>query len=589
MREVPESEEEMIVTKGEHYSWKAFFKLIRNTQPRKSLLVFGLILSTITTLAGLAVPLLTKNLIDGFSMASISVGLIALIIGAFIFQALISSIGSFMLGYVGEEIVAKLRKQVWNKLITLKVQYYENTKTGETVSRLINDTTTVKMLVADQFPSFITSIISMVGALIILTIMDWRMMLMIFISVPIVMLVLMPVGRMMHKIAKKLQKETADFTGITSQTLSEIRLVKASNGETVEKEHGEDGIKKLFNIGVSEAKVQSVIGPIMILVMMSIFVGILTYGALRVADGSLSNGTLIAFLLYLVQIIAPAAQFAQFFSQLQKTKGSTERLSEILAMEAEDFTVGEAVDVTGKELKVEAVSFAYDEAHPILKNISFVAKPNTVVAFAGPSGGGKSTIFSLLERFYEPQAGEMSIGNHNLKEVSLYSWRSQIGYVAQESAILSGTIRDNLGYGINKAFSDEELWHVLELAYARQFVSEMPHGLDTEVGERGVKLSGGQRQRLAIARAFLRDPKILMLDEATASLDSQSEEMVQKALTNLMNGRTTLIIAHRLSTIVHADKILFIEHGEVTGEGTHQELVETHELYHRYVKEQFKQ
>ncbi|TFI75874.1 multidrug ABC transporter permease [Carnobacterium divergens] len=579
----------MIVTKGEHYSWKVFFKLIRNTQPRKSLLVFGLILSTITTLAGLAVPLLTKNLIDGFSMASISVGLIALIIGAFIFQALISSIGSFMLGYVGEEIVAKLRKQVWNKLITLKVQYYENTKTGETVSRLINDTTTVKMLVADQFPSFITSIISMVGALIILTIMDWRMMLMIFISVPIVMLVLMPVGRMMHKIAKKLQKETADFTGITSQTLSEIRLVKASNGETVEKEHGEDGIKKLFNIGVSEAKVQSVIGPIMILVMMSIFVGILTYGALRVADGSLSNGTLIAFLLYLVQIIAPAAQFAQFFSQLQKTKGSTERLSEILAMEAEDFTVGEAVDVTGKELKVEAVSFAYDEAHPILKNISFVAKPNTVVAFAGPSGGGKSTIFSLLERFYEPQTGEMSIGNHNLKEVSLYSWRSQIGYVAQESAILSGTIRDNLGYGINKAFSDEELWHVLELAYARQFVSEMPHGLDTEVGERGVKLSGGQRQRLAIARAFLRDPKILMLDEATASLDSQSEEMVQKALTNLMNGRTTLIIAHRLSTIVHADKILFIEHGEVTGEGTHQELVETHELYHRYVKEQFKQ
>lgn len=589
MREVPESEEEIIVTKGEHYSWKAFFKLIRNTQPRKSLLVFGLILSTITTLAGLAVPLLTKNLIDGFSMASISVGLIALIIGAFIFQALIISIGSFMLGYVGEEIVAKLRKQVWNKLITLKVQYYENTKTGETVSRLINDTTTVKMLVADQFPSFITSIISMVGALIILTIMDWRMMLMIFISVPIVMLVLMPVGRMMHKIAKKLQKETADFTGITSQTLSEIRLVKASNGETVEKEHGEDGIKKLFNIGVSEAKVQSVIGPIMILVMMSIFVGILTYGALRVADGSLSNGTLIAFLLYLVQIIAPAAQFAQFFSQLQKTKGSTERLSEILAMEAEDFTVGEAVDVTGKEIKVEDVSFAYDEAHPILKNISFVAKPNTVVAFAGPSGGGKSTIFSLLERFYEPQAGEMSIGNHNLKEVSLYSWRSQIGYVAQESAILSGTIRDNLGYGINKAFSDEELWHVLELAYARQFVSEMPHGLDTEVGERGVKLSGGQRQRLAIARAFLRDPKILMLDEATASLDSESEEMVQKALTNLMNGRTTLIIAHRLSTIVHADKILFIEHGEVTGEGTHQELVETHELYHRYVKEQFKQ
>ncbi|WP_146627059.1 ABC transporter ATP-binding protein, partial [Oenococcus oeni] len=219
--------------------------------------------------------------------------------------------------------------------------------------------------------------------------------------------------------------------------------------------------------------------------------------------------------------------------------------------------------------------------------VSFEAKPNTIVAFAGPSGGGKSTIFQLLERFYQPDQGTINIGNHNIENISLNSWRSQIGFVSQDSSIMAGTIRDNLTYGLKKEFSDERLWEVLQLAYADKFVDNMPKKLDTQVGERGVKVSGGQRQRLAIARAFLRNPKILMLYEATASLDSESEAMVQRALEQLMKNRTTLVIAHRLSTIVDADKIYFIEHGEVTGSGTHQELLKSHELYAEYVSEQF--
>jgi ABC-type multidrug transport system, ATPase and permease components len=232
------------------------------------------------------------------------------------------------------------------------------------------------------------------------------------------------------------------------------------------------------------------------------------------------------------------------------------------------------------------LNFSYDADNQILHDVSFEAKPNTVIAFAGPSGGGKSTIFALLERFYQPDNGSILIGNQSIKDIDLASWRSQIGYVSQDSAVFAGSIRDNLQYGLNRQLTDEELWHGLKLAYADEFVKVFPEQLDTQIGERGVKLSGGQKQRIAIARAFLRDPKILMLDEATASLDSESEEKVQRALDQLMVGRTTLVIAHRLSTIVDADQIYFIEQGAVTGHGTHKELMKDHELYAQYVNEQ---
>lgn len=209
-----------------------------------------------------------------------------------------------------------------------------------------------------------------------------------------------------------------------------------------------------------------------------------------------------------------------------------------------------------------------------------------MIAFAGPSGGGKSTIFALLERFYEPTSGRLLIGEQPIADIDLQDWRAQIGYVSQDSAVFAGTIRENLQYGLGRTLSEEELWQGLALAYADQFVQEFPEKLETQIGERGVKLSGGQKQRIAMARAFLRDPKLLMLDEATASLDSQSEEKVQRALDHLMEGRTTLVIAHRLSTIVDADQIYFIEKGTITGQGTHAELISNHPLYAAYVNEQ---
>ena len=265
-------------------------------------------------------------------------------------------------------------------------------------------------------------------------------------------------------------------------------------------------------------------------------------------------------------------------------------MQELLSREPEDFESGQDIDLSEKTLSVKNVKFSYEDApeEPILTDISFTAQPNQVIAFAGPSGGGKSTIFSLIERFYEPTEGQIKFGDIDIKDIKLSDYRRQIGFVSQDSAIMAGTIRDNLTYGLEENFSDEQLWDVLELAYARKFVEEMPDKLNTEVGERGVKISGGQRQRIAIARAFLRNPKILMLDEATASLDSESEMKVQEALSNLMKGRTTLVIAHRLSTIVDADSIYFVEKGKVTGSGKHDELVSKHKTYAKYVSEQFK-
>ncbi|KGO32143.1 hypothetical protein Q757_02805 [Oenococcus alcoholitolerans] len=342
----------------------------------------------------------------------------------------------------------------------------------------------------------------------------------------------------------------------------------------------------MFKFGRREAIVDGVMGPIMTMVMMGLFVLILVVGSLRVARGESTIGTLFSFIMYMFQIMPALVSIGTFGSTFAKTQGATKRLIDLLAEPVEQIDQGQDVDLQGKTLAAENVDFAYEKGKPILQGISFSAKPNSIVAFAGPSGGGKTTIFQLLERFYDPTSGYIKIGDDNIEDISLKSWRSQIGFVSQDSAIMAGTIRENLTYGLDGKYSDEDLWRVLRLAFADGFVKNLPERLDTQVGERGVKVSGGQRQRLAIARAFLRDPKILMLDEATASLDSESEAMVQKALEQLMKNRTTLVIAHRLSTIVDADQIYFIEKGRVTGAGKHQELIKNHKLYARYVSEQ---
>ncbi|MGL9748356.1 ABC transporter ATP-binding protein [Enterococcus sp. DIV0170] len=572
--------------KKSNYKLKDFLRLILSVNPKKALFAIGLFLSLLTSGASLIVPQLTKGLIDTSKLAKIDKTMLIVLVLAFVAQLAFGAIGSFLLRYVGESAVKTLREKLWSHLLQMPVGYYDDHKSGESSSRLVNDTTVIKDLVATQFPNFITGAIQLVGSMIILFVMDWKMAAMMFLAVPIMALIMMPIGRIMSRLGRQLQAATADFNAEASEKLSEIRLIKASNGEKFEKTSGGSFINKIFSLGIKDAKVEAMLQPIITTVMLGLFVGILGYGAVRVQAGTLTSGQLVAFLLYLFNIMMPAASFAMFFSQVQKAMGATERIEQILKTDLEPIETGNTVDVSGKTIKAENLSFHYVADRPILKKVSFEAKPNTVIAFAGPSGGGKSTIFALLERFYQPTEGTVKIGDEAIEQINLTNWRSQIGYVSQDSAVFAGSIRENLQYGLDRTLTEEELWHGLELAYADQFVRDFPEQLETELGERGVKLSGGQKQRIAIARAFLRDPKILMLDEATASLDSQSEEKVQRALDQLMEGRTTLVIAHRLSTIVDADHIYFIEKGQVTGHGTHAELIASHPLYAQYVQEQ---
>ena len=563
----------------------SILQLIKQTKPSKLILAFALIMALVATAIGLVIPMLTRELIDG-TLDNFTAGQVLLIVGIFVLQVITATFTFYAMGYLGNTIVAKIRERLWGKIIYLPIPFFSKTMSGETASRVVNDTNVLRDLVSQQAINVITGVINLVASIIILFIMDWQMTTIILVAVPLTALVVVPLGKLMYDISVKMQSKTADFTGKITQVLTEMKLVKSSNGEKEEIIRENKLIKDIAKYGLKEIKIFAMLMPAMQGIIMLVIFGVIIYGAMRVSTGTLTTGTLIAFVLYLFQIIMPIVGIGEFFTQVQKAKGATERIMEILEEPIEDLNKGIDVDLTGKNIYFKNIGFRYDEDSELLSDISFKAKPNETVAFVGPSGAGKSTIFALIERFYHLNSGAIMLDDINIEEISLKSWRSQIGYVPQESSLLSASIRENLCYGLEREVSDEELWEVVELACAREIIENLPEKFDSHIGERGMKLSGGERQRIAIARAFLRNPKILLLDEATASLDSQSEGVVQEALSNLMRGRTTFVIAHRLSTIVDAHQIVFIEDGQVTGIGTHEELTRDHELYSEFASQQ---
>lgn len=573
--------ESELKTKG---SMKEFIVLLRQLTWPKGKTVLALVLALFSTAASLAIPLVTRQLVDSLTAAAFNWQTAVFLFAVFIVQAVLGGVSYYLLAFIGETIVADLRNKLWYKVLRLPVAYYDENETGETMSRITQDTTMLKQLVSDHLVSFITGIISIIGAVAILLYLDWKMTLIMLISIPVSMAIIFPLGRIMHKIAKSTQGEMAKFSGHLGRVLGDIRLVKAYRAEPNEGEKGGKAISSLFTFGLKEARIQAIISPVMTLVMMSILVVILGYGGAQVSKGILSAGTLVAIIFLMFQIIMPFAQMAQVFTIFQKAVGATERIQQILRMDSER---AEGVEVIPDgSLQFEDVDFSYDSGKDVLKGISFQAKQGTVTAFVGPSGGGKTTIFSLIERFYLPTAGEITIGGTPIADIALSDWRKRIGYVSQESPLLSGTILDNIAYGLEVRPTLEEVQRAAEAANALRFIEEMEDGFETLVGERGMKLSGGQRQRIAIARALLHDPEILLLDEATSNLDSGSEAHVQEALQRLMEGRTTLIIAHRLSTVIDADQLVFLEAGQITGIGTHNELIDAHPLYREFAEGQ---
>lgn len=565
----------------------SFFGLFKQANPPTWIIIVAISLSIIETLAGLVVPLMTKDLVDQLAQASISMGVILLLVLAFVIQTISSGFSFYMMAYIGEYVVSYIRTRLWKHILHLPVPYFDTHASGDTMSRITQDTGVIKSLITDHLIPLISGLISIIGALALLIYIDWKMTLTILIAVPICGLVMWPLGTIVYRISRQMQDKMAAFTATLGRVLTEVRLVKSYNGERKEMQHGKQEIQHLFGFGLREAKIQAIVSPFMTTVMMSVLVILIGYGGVRVAEGSLTSGALVAIIIYMFQIIMPITQLAQFFTAYQKAMGATERIQDILSLEQEEQeTALPLAHHAAQALHFNNVHFGYHSEKPIIKGVTFSALAGKTTAIVGPSGGGKTTLFSLIERFYHPNEGSIRWGDEEIQRFSLEEWRKQISYVSQESPIMSGTIRENICYGLDHDVSEQELEQAATLANAASFIQALPDGYNTEVGERGMKLSGGQRQRIAIARALIRNPKLLLLDEATSNLDSESELLIQNALQHLMKGRTTLVIAHRLSTIVNADQILVIENGELTGKGTHEELCRDNRLYQKLATQQ---
>ncbi|MCG1664914.1 ABC transporter ATP-binding protein/permease [Staphylococcus epidermidis] len=564
-----------------------FFLFKRLSWPY-GLIIAAVIITSLGSLSGLLVPLFTGRLVDKFSVSSINWGMIAIFGSIFLVNALLSGIGLYLLSKIGEKIIYAIRSLLWEHIIQLKMPFFDKNESGQLMSRLTDDTKVINEFISQKLPNLLPSVLTLIGSLVMLFIMDWKLTLLTFITIPVFILIIVPLGRVMQKISTNTQSEIANFSGLLGRVLTEMRLVKVSNTERLELDNAHTNLKKIYRLGLKQAKISAVVQPISGVVMLLTIAIILGFGALEIGTGAITPGTLIAMIFYVIQLSMPLINLSTLVTDYKKAVGASSRIYEIMQEPIEPTeALSESKDVTiiDGELVFEHVDFKYD-VKKILEDVSFSIPQGEVSAFVGPSGSGKSTIFNLIERMYDIERGDIKYSNQSIFDIPLSKWRTKIGYVMQSNSMMSGTIRDNILYGINRKVDDEELIEYAKLANCHDFIMQFDEGYDTMVGERGLKLSGGQRQRIDIARSFVKNPDILLLDEATANLDSESELKIQEALETLMEGRTTVVIAHRLSTIKKAGQIVFIDKGEVTGKGTHHELMASHDKYRHFVTSQ---
>lgn len=566
-----------------NFSIKKMWKI---TNPSKIHFISGLVLSIVSSVISLIIPLLIKDIMDELSKG-ISFGLISQISILLILEIIFSAFSLYLLSKVGEEIVKKLRDKLWEKFLKLPVKYYNDNKSGEMVSRVTSDTTAIVNIISSEIIDLITSCITLILSLIILFTLDVPMTLVLILVVPITLFIVIPLGEKVYDLSFQEQNKMSQLTAYLSQTLSEIKLVKSYNTELKEAENGKKHFEFLYNNGIKRAKINSILTPVLGTFTTLVLIGVIGFGAWRVDQGLVSSGELVAFLLYLFQIMSPFIQMNHFLTSFQEAKGSMKRLFEILEEEEEVQVVTKTCIESPTQLEFKDVSFRYDEKENVIEDISFKIKKGSLTALVGPSGSGKSTVFSLIERFYDPTNGDILLDDVSYKNIHVEEWRQKFSYVSQDTPIFPGTIRDNILYGKNDKVTDDKLIEIATFANAHEFIVGLSDGYNTQVGERGNQLSGGQKQRIAIARALMRDADFLLLDEATANLDSDSEKQVQKAINTLIHKQTAFVIAHRLSTIVGADQIIVLEDGRITGFGTHDELLSNHEYYQKVIKQQF--
>lgn len=566
---------------------KLLKKISNNVVYPKKLFIVGLILSLLSTIATLSLPLLIKDIISDFNKIT-NINLIIIAVGLIILNVICSFFAFYTLSKVGEIVIKEIRTKLWEKSLNLPVSYFDKNEPSDLVSRVVNDTTLVSEVLSTKLVDLITSVLTVLIGVTFLFILDAQLVLALIIIVPLTLFIIIPLGNKIFKLSYGEQEEYSNLTNFLSQKLSEIRLIKSFNAQNREFKVGVNSFNKLMEFGLKQSRIKAIVNPLLGLVSMLVFMGVVVFGIWRMHSGNLTNGEFIAFILYLFQIITPFIQMSEFVTDFQQANGASERIFKILEEQEEENIDSKNKRISNKmDLVFDNVDFSYDGLHSTLKNISFRVKQNSYVAIVGTSGSGKSTIFSLIERFYNPIRGDISIGGISTENMNIKEWRSLFSYVPQNNPLFSGSIFDNITYGIDRDIDMNQVIEAAKKANIHDFILSTPNGYETKLNTQGTNLSGGQKQRIAIARAFLKNSPYLLLDEATSSLDSDSESVITQSLTELVKQRTTIVIAHRLSTVINANEIIVINNGEIVNVGNHYELLEDSDFYKKMVSTYF--
>jgi ABC-type multidrug transport system fused ATPase/permease subunit len=507
-------------------------------------------------------------------------------------QTVFSFMRVYLLTEVGEKSLADMRRDVYSKLLSMPMSFFTEKRVGELSNRLSSDLSQIQDALSFTLAEFLRGIFTLAIGLVFIFWISTRLALVMLAVVPVIAVLAVVFGYRIRRMARKAQDQLAESGTIVQETFQGITMVKAFTSEAYEIGRYVKSIWAVVDTAISNARYRGAFVSFMIFSVFGAIAFVMWYGATMIQAGQLTIGSLTMFVIFSMLVGGTFAGFADMFSQLQKTLGATQSIREILRSEGEPVETKPAQVASEYVLKGEVqfdqVSFSYPGRKDVevLRSISLYAHHGEQIALVGPSGAGKSTLASLLLRFYEPDGGELLFDGRPASSFPLTQLRLQMAFVPQEVILFGGTIRENIAYG-KPAAAEEEIVAAAKGANAHEFITRFPEGYDTIVGERGIKLSGGQRQRIAIARAILKDPAILILDEATSSLDSESEQLVQEALENLMRGRTSFVIAHRLSTIRKADKIVVIDKGVVLESGTHDQLMKSNGLYRKLSDMQF--
>jgi ABC-type multidrug transport system fused ATPase/permease subunit len=552
-------------------------------RPRRGVLFVGLLLIVVNRVSGLVLPASTRYLVDdviGKHHASMLLPLTLTVVGATAIQGITSFSLTQLLSVEGQKLIAELRRKVQEHIGRLPVTYYDSNKTGQLVSRIMSDVEGMRNLVGTGVIEFIGGLLTAAIALFMLLRISALMTLLSLAVVLVFGSALSKAFKTIRPIFRERGKISAEVTGRLTESLGGVRVIKGYHAEDREAKVFAQGVQRLLDNVMRSLTAMSLMSLSATVLMGIVGALVMFLGTRQIYAGTLTLGGFVTFTAFLAFLIAPVIGIVNIGTQISEALAGLERTREVLRERPEDEDperTHEIGPIVG-EVVFENVEFAYDPSRTVLHGISFEAKPGTVTAFVGPSGSGKSTTIGLIAAFHKPVAGQILVDGVDLNQVRLPSYRTQLGVVLQETFLFDGSIRENVLFSRPDATWDE-LIEACRIARVDEFAEVLEKGYDTIVGERGVKLSGGQRQRLSIARAILADPRILILDEATSSLDSESEAMIQQGLAHLMRGRTTFVIAHRLSTIRRADQILVVEGGNIVERGTHSQLFALHGRY----------